>query len=74
MINIYYIGNSQSLISNIFLFFKKFVIQNKHIQIKKIIDTNSSFDNEKFIYLKDYIKLTLYFFLIKNILVFLNII
>lgn len=67
MINIYYIGNSQSLISNIFFYFlKKFVIQNKHIQIKKIIDTNSSFDNEKFIYLKDYIKLTLYFFFNKK--------
>ena len=64
MINIYYIGNSQSLISNIFFYFlKKFVIQNKQFKIKKIIDTNSSPHNEKIINLKNYIKLVLYFFL-----------
>lgn len=67
MINIYYIGNSHSLISNIFFYFlKKFVTQNKHIQLKKIIDTNSSSDRRKIISFKDHIKLTLYFFFNKK--------
>lgn len=66
MINIYFIGNSDSIVSNIFLFYlKKFILQQNDIRLKKIIDTNLIHDSKK-VFIKDYIKLILYFFFNKK--------
>ena len=66
MINIYFIGNSHSIVSNIFLFYlKKYIIQHNDIRLKKIIDTNPIHYSKK-VLVKDYIKLVLYFFFNKR--------